>query len=95
MCEEKSPTISVSALLHAQLFRKTVCTIEDFPQRLPVCLISLGPMLKSLLFLSPPDVSETYAKVVSKAAALKVMTPHEQEVGHVKSLCIFCVDVPQ
>lgn len=31
MCEEKSPTVSIIAPLHAQLLSDTPCTIEDAP----------------------------------------------------------------
>ncbi|KAJ8380238.1 hypothetical protein SKAU_G00010160 [Synaphobranchus kaupii] len=92
MCEEKSPTISVIAPLHAQLLSDTVSTIEDSPlvkeikrtihedlskryksteeKNILYVASALDPRFKSMLFLSPPDVQETYAKVVSKAAAL-------------------------
>lgn len=95
MCEEKSPTISIIAPLHAQLLSETTCTVEDCPlvreiksainqdlskrydsaQEKDYLYISsaLDPRFKSLLFLSPSDVQDTYAKLVSKAAALKVI----------------------
>lgn len=95
MCEEKSPTISIIAPLHAQLLSETTCTVVesslvqeiksainkdlskryDSAQEKDYLYISsaLDPRFKSLLFLSPSDVQDTYAKVVTKAAALKVI----------------------
>ncbi|CAM4608459.1 unnamed protein product [Leuciscus chuanchicus] len=97
MCEEKNPTISVVAPLHAQLLRDTTSTEEDSPlvreikgainqdlskryqseveKDLLRMSSALDPRFKSLLFLSPEEVQDTYAKLQSKAAALKEDDP--------------------
>ncbi|KAK7909747.1 hypothetical protein WMY93_014431 [Mugilogobius chulae] len=97
MCEEKNPTISVIAPLHAQLLRDTTTTEEDSPlvreikrsinqdlskryqseveKDLLRMSSALDPRFKSLLFLSPEEVQETYTKLQSKAAALREDDP--------------------
>uniref|UniRef100_A0A3B3DU20 BED-type domain-containing protein n=1 Tax=Oryzias melastigma TaxID=30732 RepID=A0A3B3DU20_ORYME len=97
MCEEKNPTISVIAPLHAQLLRNTTSTEEDSPlvreikgainqdlskryqseveKDLLRMSSALDPRFKSLLFLSPEEVQDTYVKLKSKAAALKEGDP--------------------
>ncbi|XP_026077434.1 uncharacterized protein LOC113055372 [Carassius auratus] len=89
MCEEKNPTISVVAPLHAQLLRDTTRTEEDSPlvreikgvinqdlskryqseveKDLLRMSSALDPRFKSLLFLSPEEVQDTYAKLQSTA----------------------------
>ncbi|XP_057714529.1 E3 SUMO-protein ligase ZBED1-like [Corythoichthys intestinalis] len=100
MCEEKRPTISIIAPLHAQLLADTTSTVKDSPLVRDIkCAIqndlskryqsleekdllyissSLDPRFKSLLFLSPQEVQDTYAKLLSKAAALN---KDEQSLG--------------
>lgn len=97
MFEEKNPTISVVAPLHAQLLRDTTSTEEDSPlvretkgainqdlskryqsevvKDLLHMSSALDPRFKSILFLSPEEVQDTYAKLQSKAAALKEDDP--------------------
>lgn len=95
MCEEKSPTISIIAPLHAQLLSDTISTIEDSSlirdiktnihqdlskrydsvEQKNILHISaaLDPRFKSLQFLLPQDIQDTYAKLMEMAAALKVL----------------------
>uniref|UniRef100_A0A8C5NDS7 HAT C-terminal dimerisation domain-containing protein n=1 Tax=Gouania willdenowi TaxID=441366 RepID=A0A8C5NDS7_GOUWI len=88
MCEEKSPTISITAPLQAQLLSDTVITSEDSPlgaihqDLLKRCTFleekdllhissDLDPRFKSLRFMSPEEVQDTYAKLLSKAVECK------------------------
>lgn len=93
MCEEKSPTISIIAPLHAQLLSDTTSSIGESPlvreikgalhqdlskryksvEEKDLLNISsaLDPRFKSLLFLSPQEMQDTYAKLLLKAVALR------------------------
>lgn len=83
MCEEKSLTVSIiSTIEDAPLIKDIKRAIhEDLAKRYMSadeknCLYvasAMGPRFKSMLFLAPSEVQETYAMVVSKATALMVI----------------------
>ncbi|KAJ8251002.1 hypothetical protein GJAV_G00216060 [Gymnothorax javanicus] len=103
MCEEKSPTISIIAPLHAQLLSDTTSTTEDSSlvreikttihqdlskrydsvEQKNILHISsaLDPRFKSLQFLLPQNVQDTYARLMEMAAALKEDADDESQVS--------------
>lgn len=107
MCEEKCPTISIIAPLHAQLLRDTSSTTEDSPlvreikaainqdlskryqsvkeKELLYLSSALDPRFKSLLFMSPQEMQDTYSKLVLKATALKEDAEVPLELPHTET----------